>query len=210
MSEPFAATMADSSAHQTPQTSTADAPSLEALKQRLADSDARAFEQIFRRLSKPVFRYVGGMVEHDHLAHDITQDTFAKLWSIRERADEIDALRPYVLQMARNQVYNQYKSEQVHHDHQTEVRRQTLKTAHRPAPDEAVERDDLAASIEQWLEELPDRQREALVLCRQEGLSHDEIARIMQISPSTVNNHIVRALRTLRSRIEEQRPDLID
>lgn len=59
-----------------------------------------------------------------------------------------------------------------------------------------------------WIDELPDRQREALSLSRFEGLSHEEIAEVMEISPATVNNHIVRALKTLRGKVRSHHPDL--
>jgi RNA polymerase sigma-70 factor (ECF subfamily) len=55
---------------------------------------------------------------------------------------------------------------------------------------------------------LPERQREALMLSRFEGLSHEEIAGVMGVAPRTVNNHLVRGLRFLRERFEaEQRQE---
>ena len=62
-----------------------DEPSMETLRDRVGTGDEEAFEDLFRRLSEPVFRFVCGMVQDEALAHDITQDTFAKLWSIRDR-----------------------------------------------------------------------------------------------------------------------------
>lgn len=65
---------------------------------------------------------------------------------------------------------------------------------------EADERPEL---LKQWIKDLPSRQREAFKLSRYEGLDHDEIAQVMGISANTVNNHIVAALDTLRSRSGE-------
>ncbi len=48
-----------------------------------------------------------------------------------------------------------------------------------------------------------------MLLSRFEGLSHQEIAAVMEISPRTVNNHIVQALKTLRDRIRAFEPDLL-
>ncbi|MFB6272415.1 MAG: sigma factor-like helix-turn-helix DNA-binding protein, partial [Salinibacter sp.] len=50
----------------------------------------------------------------------------------------------------------------------------------------------------------------ALVLSRFDGLSHEEVADVMDISPRTVNNHIVRALKHLRGRIRDYEPNLLD
>lgn len=180
---------------------------LDAPQRRLADADAEAFETIFRRLSEPVFRYVRRMVSDDAQAHDITQDTFAKLWSMREQMASVDSLRAYVFRMARNRVYNQQRNERTRRKHHARLQEEPPHAVP-TAPDQALDNDLLEKRLQEWVEDLPKRQREALTLCRQEGLSHDEIAAIMNISPHTVNNHIVRALKQLRKRLQAYRPDL--
>jgi RNA polymerase sigma-70 factor (ECF subfamily) len=60
-----------------------------------------------------------------------------------------------------------------------------------------------------WIKELPERQREALMLSRYHDLSHREIALIMRISPRTVNNHIIRALNHLNERIQTFEPAIL-
>lgn len=178
------------------------------LRDRLGTGDEAAFERIFRRLSEPIFRFVCGMVQDEALAHDITQDTFAKLWSIRDRMDAVDSLRAYVFQMARNRVYNHQRDRQVRRDNE-EYLRVAHPDASPPSPDKTLDADMLRSLLEQWIGELPDRQREALTLRRQNDLSHDEIADVMDVSPNTVNNHIVRAMKELRSRLRDYRPDLL-
>jgi RNA polymerase sigma-70 factor (ECF subfamily) len=185
-----------------------DAPSLCTLQDRLEAGDEAAFERIFRRLSPSVFRFVRGMVENEALADDITQDTFAKLWTIRDRMDRVESLKAYLFQMARHRVYNHQRDQQVRRDSEATLE-DTHPDASPPPPDQSLDADMLRALLERWIAELPDRQREALTLRRQKHLSHDEIAEIMEISPSTVNNHLVRAMKALRGRLREHRPDLL-
>lgn len=185
-----------------------DEASFDTLRDRLGTGDEAAFERIFRRLSEPVFRFVCGMTQDEALAHDITQDTFAKLWSIRDRMDAVDSLRAYVFQMARNRVYNHQRDQQVRRDNEEHLR-DAHPDASPPSPDKTLDADMLRSLLEQWIGELPARQREALTLRRQNDLSHDEIADVMDLSPNTVNNHIVRAMKSLRSRLHDHRPDLL-
>lgn len=209
LSEPrLSASQDASSARSGAASEASDDADLEVLKRRLGDGEADAFEQIFRRLSEPVFRFVCGMVEDEALAHDLTQDTFAKLWAIRDRMEDVDSLRAYVFQMARNRVYNQQRDEQVRRDNKAELRASAAH-ASPTAPDTALDTDMLRSRLENWINELPDRQREALTLRRQSDLSHEEIAQVMDISPNTVNNHIVRAMQHLRSRLRDHRPGLL-
>ena len=205
----FFALSSDASTSRRESPSGADAePARDALRDRLGEGDKGAFERIFRRLSEPVFRFVCGMVQDEALAHDLTQDTFATLWKIRDRMDEVDSLRAYIFQMARNRVYNQQRDEKTRREHDKDLR-QFHESASPPSPARDADASVLRAILEQWIEELPDRQQEALCLRRQEHLSHDEIAEVMDISPSTVNNHIVRAMKHLRERLQEYRPDLL-
>ena len=209
LSEPRSSAVQDASSARSEGTSeTSGDVDLEVLKRRLGNGDADAFEQIFRRLSEPVFRFVCGMVQDEALAHDLTQDTFAKLWKIRDRMDAVDSLRAYVFQMARNRVYNQQRDEKTRREHDEDLR-QFHESASPPSPARDADASVLRSILEQWIDELPDRQQEALCLRRQEHLSHDEIAEVMDISPSTVNNHIVRAMKHLRERLQEYRPDLL-
>jgi RNA polymerase sigma-70 factor (ECF subfamily) len=60
----------------------------------------------------------------------------------------------------------------------------------------------LARRLHAWIDALPAQQREALVLSRFHALSHQEIAATMGLSPRTVNNHIVRALKRLQRRLD--------
>lgn len=182
-------------------------PSIEGLQERLAHGDETAFEHLFRQLSEPVFRFICGMVNDEALAHDLTQDTFAKLWSIRDRLNTIGSLRAYVFQMARHRVYNQQRSEEVRRDNQAEMKR-LHPDASPPSPDHTLDARLLQDLLDEWVAELPKRQREALLLRRQNNLSHDEIAAVMDISPKTVNNHLVRAMKRLRRRLHDHRPDL--
>lgn len=166
-----------------------------------------AFEAIFRRLSESIYRYVCGMVSDESLAHDLTQDTFAKLWEARDRMASVDSLRAYVFRMARNRVYNQQRDARTRRENRAQLQEKTSDPSP-PAPDQVVDADLLRDRLRQWIEDLPPRQREALTLRRQQDLSHEAIANLMDISPSTVNNHIVRALKSLRERLDNHHPNL--
>ncbi len=60
--------------------------------------------------------------------------------------------------------------------------------------------EELAGNFRIWINELSDRRREAFELSRFEGLDHQEIADVMNLTVKTVNNHIVDALSHLRKR----------
>ena len=50
---------------------------------------------------------------------------------------------------------------------------------------------------------LPSRQQEVFLMSRDDGLSHQEIAGILNISKNTVNNLLVKAIKNVRDALKE-------
>jgi len=78
------------------------------------------------------------------------------------------------------------------------------------APDDAFAGSALRVKMDEWIESLPERQREALILSRFQGLSHQEVAAVMDVSPRTENNHLVRALKYIHGKIQGYEPSLLE
>lgn len=165
---------------------------------RIRQGDEGALEAVFRTQRDPLVRRVAALLGGDvATAHDVVQETFVRLWSHRDRLDPERSLAGWLHRTARNLALNRIRD--------TGTRAELLAEREAPGParlerpDEALDRREFSRQMEGWLAELPDRQREAVRLTRFEGLDHREAAEAMDCSPRTVNNHLVRALRTLRA-----------
>jgi RNA polymerase sigma-70 factor (ECF subfamily) len=69
-------------------------------------------------------------------------------------------------------------------------------------PPQAFLHAELEAKIQQALDDLPEKQRLAVLLCRQDELSYEEIARVLGLSLSATKSLIHRARETLKSRLK--------
>lgn len=172
----------------------------EMLCSRLQQSDDHAFERIFRMLRDDLLRYVLSIVRDDPTAHDLVQDVFVSLWDLRSSLDPSRPLRPYIFRMARNRAYRHLRDERLHARKQMEMGSDNHAASE--LQDMAFDATSLDRRLGRWVQQLPDRQREAIVLTRYHGLSHREAASVMGISPRTVNNHIARALDAIRRQLE--------
>ena len=187
-----------------------DAPPFDEWCRRLKASDREAYAELFDAMYEPLFRYVRSITASPEAARDVAQDTFIRLWEVRESLSPDQSLEAYLYRIARNRAYNHERNRRTRDEKETEVRDQTAAQPAPPArPDDQAGADQLEDRLWQWIGELTGRQREALVLTRFDGLSHEEAADVMDISPRTVNNHIVRALKHLRGRIHDYEPDLL-
>ncbi len=153
-----------------------------------------AFSDYFRKNHDQFVRFAMRFVEKED-ALDIVQEVFVRLWNNRSGINPEKSLNSYVYTSIRNQALNFLR------DHSSKI--ETLIEDELPSiPEQKQESDSLLSHLKLCIEELPERQREAFELSRFDGLQHDEIAEIMDVSSRTVNNHIVAALKTLRDQLK--------
>lgn len=180
------------------------------LCRRLRTSDRQAFEAVFRLHRDELLRYVFSIVRDEAPANDLVQDVFVALWGLRASLDPERPLRPYLYRMARNRALRYLRDERSHAEKEAWLGKQTPgHSSDADSPERSVDAGLLADRLRGWIDELPERQREALVLSRYHALSHQEIAETMGVSPRTVNNHIVRALEVLQRRVQAFEPTFL-
>jgi RNA polymerase sigma-70 factor (ECF subfamily) len=159
----------------------------------MEQSEASTFADLYRNHAAAVYRFALYLSGEFSLAEDIVSETFLRVWdsSVEMR---MDTVRGYLFAIARNLFLH-------------EVRRRHRLTAllddrlvEATAPRELEARDDLRETLA-ILMKLPESSRAALLLRAHEGLSYEEIARILGVSLSAVKVKIHRA----RLYVAEQR-----
>jgi RNA polymerase sigma-70 factor (ECF subfamily) len=161
---------------------------------RAKAGDPEGIHYLYVRFADDVLRYVTGLVRDHHEAEDITQNVFAKLITAikkyEERAVPFDA---WIIRVARNAALDQLRAKRAI---PTEEVRQT-------DTGRAETAQDRGRALRQALEELPEDQREVLVLRHIVGLSPLEIADTLDKSESSVHGLHHRGRRSLRANLSE-------
>jgi len=169
----------------------------------LLQSDAASYAELFDATYDALHRY-SMFITHDSIsASDILQDVYLKLWQVRETIDPDRSLRALMYQMVRNYSLNHERQKKRHAAEAIEADHPSV--GFDSLSDERLDAAILQKKMQEWIEEMPHRRREAFMLSRYEGLSHDEIASLMDLAPKTVNNHIVLALQHIRMKLENYR-----
>lgn len=169
----------------------------------MRDSDPEAATELFHAFYPHLFRYARRITRDEGTAEDVVQEAFLRLWKMRARLDPDRSVRALLFVTVRNLAYNTQ-------DARTRPLQGSERRRVRDAdPSERTNTDMLSERLKVWIDALPDRRREAFHLSRYEGLSYEEIARVMEISVKTVENHIRLALKDLRDQIRNYEPNLL-
>ncbi|HUB60152.1 MAG TPA: RNA polymerase sigma-70 factor [Puia sp.] len=158
---------------------------------------ASSFKRLFDSYKNRIYGYVLAIAHSPYAAEEITQEIFIKLWLFRDLLPEVENLDGYIFTIARNRTLNHLRKAA----YDTRVLRELQEVAspqHNNVEERALvtEYDQL---LRDALSELSPQRRLVFQLSRDGGLNHEEIAQELHLSRNTVKNHMVEALRFIRS-----------
>ncbi len=182
------------------------APTDDELMARARSGDRYAFEQLYGRHEARVYAFVWRLTGDEAIAADLRQEAFFRLWNARHEWKDGGSVGSYLIGVARNLAVDRHRRQRVHDRWCEEEGHGPPATP--PAPDMVMEHQALAIRVHAAIDALPSRPREVFVLKRDAGLSYNEIAALLGISPKTVEVHMGRALRLLRESLSDLRGKL--
>jgi RNA polymerase sigma-70 factor (ECF subfamily) len=169
---------------------------------RVQAGERAAYDDLYLRYFTAVYRYVRVIVGDDHEAEDITQETFISALDALPRYEirPEQPFRVYLLRIARNRSVDHVRK---HTPMGVESPEQVTRLREALEPEDPL--GDLGwisdGELEGIVGRLPLQQRQALVLRFALGFSHDEVARILELTPQASRNLQHRALAFIRSRL---------
>src|SRR5690606_10911360 len=120
-------------------------------------------------------------------AEDVVQRAFIRLWERRDAWLPQSNPKLILYTVVRNLALNQLASDRARVRRRTQPR---VRTAAVATPAELLEESELLHLLEQAIEHLSPRRREAILLARFHAMTHAEIAQVMGLAERTVTNHI--------------------
>jgi RNA polymerase sigma-70 factor (ECF subfamily) len=183
-------------------TSTA-APSDEVLTQRLVGGQTKAGEELVRRYYRPLIRYLQRMTGNDHLAEELHQQTWL---SVLEHLDKFDpsggagGFKAWLFRIATNKANDHWRSRG-----RDSAAKEVLRLAgsmHAPPAGDRPESAEEAQKLHRAIGQLPEAQREVLLLRYYADMKFIDIARMLGCPLNTALGRMHKAVLKLRQLLE--------
>ena len=158
-----------------------------------------ALNELFKSVQEPLFRYIVSLVRDQHLAEDILQEVFIRIYRKLRWLREPEAFRAWTYQIASREAFRYLNRERRWSE---QVRDETTLAA-LPASEQREFPRELIESLPQLVERLSPASRAVVVLFYLHELSLVETAAVLDIPVGTAKSRLAYGLEKLRRTFEE-------
>jgi RNA polymerase sigma-70 factor (ECF subfamily) len=167
--------------------------------QALLKGQEGGLDYFFKLYYAPLTYFAFKLLEGDHQAEEIAAEAFVKLWNHRDRLSEEGSIKAWLYSTVRNACLDELRKVK-----RMAVNEEGLRyiQPHTEAPVlQRLIQSETLSQILQTLKNLPPKCSQVFQLFYLQGKSHEEIARQLNISPHTVRNQKLRAIRLIREKM---------
>lgn len=167
--------------------------------QEALDGSQRAYTLLLNSHRGAVYNLIRRMIGDEEEALDLSQQTFIKAFRSLESFNLSFSFRSWILTIASRVAIDSLRRRRV----ETVSIEQTGEiVARTPTPEVVLERKERRESIERAVGSLPPEYRVAILLRHKEGLSYEEMARVLDLPMGTVKSRVHRGREMLRKLLE--------
>lgn len=156
--------------------------------------DVSGFENLYSRLYEPLYCFLFRYTREEQLSIDIVQDTFERLQYVKDDFDQQKGtVKAFLFQMAYRLMINKLNRRK---------KWRTLFPFLTPTPSYSLSAEE-KLTVQQAIQNLPDKQRGVILLAYYHDLPQEEIAQILSIPLGTVKSRLHNAMKALKEELKE-------
>ena len=176
-------------------------PTDEELMLAYAAGDVTAFQALYSRHRGPLFRHLQRQLRDPSLAEEFFQDTWQRVVTARDRYRPEAKFATWLYQIAHNRVADHWRARQHRPPAPDDATELAERVPDPDTPERSLSAFEERRRLQLALEELPDDQREVVLLRLEQELSLEEIGEITGVGRETVKSRLRYAMDKLRARL---------
>lgn len=182
----------------------ADTPYEKKLLLQIAGGDETAFRELFDSYREKLYFYILNITHAPEIAEEIVADIFVKLWVGRELLAQIGQPNAFLHKVAYHKAMDFLKTMARHTRLQERYNEWYLSTLQEKRPDQLLIDAEIVQLIRQAVNQLSPQRKLIYQLSREEGMTHEQIARHLNLSRNTVKNSMMAATRFIDTYLKEK------
>jgi RNA polymerase sigma-70 factor (ECF subfamily) len=181
-----------------------DQTSEPSLVRSLSKGNLLAFNTLYYKYSKGLYRFAYGYLKTEVEAEELVQEVFTIIWEKRANLKEELSFRSFLFTIASNIIKKHFRTKTYLSDYfKIDSSDEDMQTSHQ------ITYDSFYQYINELVNQLPERRKEIFLKSRFQGLSITEIAKELNISHKTVENQLTDALKFIRINLNRENLPLI-
>ncbi|MGQ8336252.1 RNA polymerase sigma-70 factor [Sunxiuqinia sp. A32] len=170
------------------------------LVRKLKKGDINAFNDFFYEYSSKLYHFAYGYLKSKEESEELVQEVFFKIWEKRNDIKEEYQFSSYLFSIAFNYIKKYFRSKALLNRY---FELSPLSEDERIV-EEDVNYSSLKELIDTYVDKMPPKRRTVFIKSRFEGKNAKDISKEMEISQSTVENHLSQALKFLREQLKDE------
>lgn len=166
------------------------------LLSKLRAGDQESFREIYNLYRKKIYYYAMRIAKSEDVSEEITQEVFIRIWQKKEQINLEMNFEAYIKRITLNHVLNHLKK--VSREKSLQEQMFAYIDHIRNHTEEGLYEKELVRVYHEAIDQLPEQKKLIYKMSRNEELTHDEIAKKLNISKNTVKNHMVEASKLIR------------
>lgn len=168
----------------------------------LSAGNEEAFEELYHLYSERLICYLIKFVKSESLAAEILQEAFIKIWNNRENLDPDQSFRSYLFRIAENLVYDFFRKAARDKKLAEILAKNSGAYSH---IEENIFTKENNRFLQEAIQSLPPKRRQVFQMIKMEEKSYEEVSLLLNVSTSTINDHIVKATKSVIENLERGR-----
>ena len=175
------------------------------LMQRIQQQDQQAFAMLVDHYLSTLHGFAQRMLGNPTEADDIVQEAFLRIWQKSTQWHPQSAqLSTWLHRIVYNLCIDYYRCQKGEY---VDIEALDLPDSHQPT--EYRQQEDVEIQVKAALQQLPETQRSAIILCHYQEMSNREAAAVLGISVAALESLMARGRRTLRKVLQAQAGNLL-